>query len=516
MIDNLVIGSGPSGISVAYALASTGRKVTILDAGYSLEKERRQQIKSLVNKDIDEWEDTDEIFKGNIGISISGVSEKRHFGSDYSTKHSELFQIKKENSFFYTSLAKGGLSNVWGRGIEPLIENDTSRWPFTYAQLKPYYKKVLQFMPLSGCKDSLEHLYPLFTENYNEPRLSAQATFIHNKFNMNQAELGSLGLIGGISRISAKYNGGWRDCNGCGKCLYGCPYDLLYTSSQTLDHLISEGKVNYIPGFIVDSIDEDRNIVKIKCIKDKSGQKETIVASRVYLAAGPISSAKILLKSLNMYEEELIIRNSDMYYIPSLLLKPACNVTNERLITTSLFSMLLFDNAISKYTIGMHCYYYSELYRDILNNLFGVAKRPASAFINMFLDRFFMIFAFLHSNESSHLSAALDIKKNILIIKGINNPNKYSTEQRIRKKLRQIKKLTGFVPFPFYRDRNLPGSSIHSGASFPMGNKSDILGRPESFKRLHVVDATILPDIPSGSFTFTIMANAYRIGEESL
>ena len=163
----------------------------------------------------------------------------------------------------------------------------------------------------------------------------------------------------------------------------------------------------------------------------------------------------------------------------------------------------------------MHCYLYSELFQDILNNLVGVLKRPAKPFIDKFLNRFFMIFAFIHSNESSHLSAVLDRKKDVMIINGLENPNRRLTEKKLKRKLRLLKRLTGFFPLPFYKDDNLPGSSMHSGAFFPMGKTSDLLGRPDGFKRLHIVDASILPDIPSGSFTFTVMANAYRIAEES-
>jgi len=62
-----------------------------------------------------------------------------------------------------------------------------------------------------------------------------------------------------------------------------------------------------------------------------------------------------------------------------------------------------------------------------------------------------------------------------------------------------------------------PGRGFHNGASFPMRKdpaelETDILGRPRGWSRLHVVDASSLPSVPATTITFSVMANAHRIG----
>ena len=62
-----------------------------------------------------------------------------------------------------------------------------------------------------------------------------------------------------------------------------------------------------------------------------------------------------------------------------------------------------------------------------------------------------------------------------------------------------------------------PGASTLSGGSLPMravpGHlQTDRLGRPTGFKRVHVVDASVFPEIPATTVTLTVMANAHRIG----
>jgi len=62
-----------------------------------------------------------------------------------------------------------------------------------------------------------------------------------------------------------------------------------------------------------------------------------------------------------------------------------------------------------------------------------------------------------------------------------------------------------------------PGRGFHSGGSFPMSRQpktgeTDILGRPRGLQRVHAIDSTVLPSIPATAITYTVMANAYRIG----
>ena len=66
------------------------------------------------------------------------------------------------------------------------------------------------------------------------------------------------------------------------------------------------------------------------------------------------------------------------------------------------------------------------------------------------------------------------------------------------------------------------GKSYHWGGSFPHATDkstifgSDRLGRVGPWQRIHVVDASVFPNVPAMTFTLTIMANAHRIASETL
>jgi hypothetical protein len=67
-----------------------------------------------------------------------------------------------------------------------------------------------------------------------------------------------------------------------------------------------------------------------------------------------------------------------------------------------------------------------------------------------------------------------------------------------------------------------PGKSYHFGGSFPHSRDdrsiftTDRLGRPGAWRRIHLVDASVFPNVPATTFTLTVMANSHRIASEVL
>ncbi len=50
----------------------------------------------------------------------------------------------------------------------------------------------------------------------------------------------------------------------------------------------------------------------------------------------------------------------------------------------------------------------------------------------------------------------------------------------------------------------------------PRVGEADTLGRPLPARRIHVVDSSCFPSIPSGTITLPAMANAYRIATSAV
>jgi choline dehydrogenase-like flavoprotein len=520
MKDLIVIGSGPAGVSVSKALLERGFKVTMLDVGREIDKALEQKVLKFRSKETLSKTDF-ELLSKDLDINLSGVEEKKIFGSSYANRLSSYFSVNKNNTLIYLSFAKGGLSNLWGRLMMPLSKDDFDDWPLPSGALDRYYSRVLKYVPLAGRKDRLEKLFPLYTSFPGPMELSIQATLLDKRIHKFSRSLEDKGFFFGQSRLAASFDGSFghsKKCRRCGLCLYGCVYDDLYSSAWTVDELCRNKNFTYLNGYIVDFIKNNKNYLTIHSLKDLDGSPRIFRANKVFLAAGSIASTRIILKSKSIYNIPVNLKVSDFYIMPSFTFFSSKKVTEENLNTCCQYFLQVKDDKIDSRLINLQIYTYTDHYYKAFKKASGFLFPILKHFINWFLDRFVVVFCYLHSDNSAHMNLTLK-DGGILDIEGTKNPESRRIFNRLRRKLWKSSFKTGLFPLPFFGGEQKIGNSVHYGGSLPMSTNpkdlnTDIFGAVEGFKNLHVVDAAIFPSVPATSPTFVIMANAYRIGSE--
>lgn len=516
----VVIGSGPAGVSVSKALLKRGLRVTMIDVGRTIEKDLAEKIGKARSKDALSEADQS-LIRGSVKASASGVEEKKLFGSSYANTLSDSFRVEKRNAWFYMSSAKGGLSNLWGRLMMPLCRDDEKDWPMPEGTLARYYSSVLEYVPLAGRKDRLERLLPLYTDNPGFMELSGQAIKLDKRWSQHAEYLEAQGYVFGQSRLAACFDGSLErsdKCRRCGLCLYGCAYENLYSSAWTVDELCRDENFTYSSGYVVDYIEKGAEKLIIHAVGDKDGSPSAFEADKIFLAAGSVASTRIVLKSKKMYNVEVDFKVSDFYIFPSFTFFSQPKVVEEKLNTCCQYFLQLNDKAIDSRLINMQVYTYTDYYYQALRKMTGIFFPLLKGPVSWFLDRFIVVFVYLHSDNSAHMQLRLK-DDDLLEVVGVDNPESRSVIKRLKRKLWKSAGKTGVLPLPFFGEEQEIGHSVHFGASLPMsaeskGLSTDSLGRVDGFDGLHVVDAAAFPAIPATSLTFVIMANAYRIGAE--
>jgi len=517
-----VIGSGPAGVACAKALLARGASVLMLDAGIKLESDRDRVVRQLADTMPSEWTAGNlAMLKGKMDAGARGIPRKLVFGSDFPYRETEKnIPWQNHGTGISPSLALGGLSNVWGSAMLPHRDADISDWPVKSADLEKHYRAVTGFTGLAAHHDDLEELFPLHCAKPGLLQSSRQANLLLGNLKRHRDKLRERGWHFGRARVAVRATGGAKGigCIHCGFCMYGCPYGCIYNSADTVRELLLENNFQYQRDVIVTNLRENSEKVFIDGFHRETRAPLLFEADRVYLAAGMVPTAQIILRSQSAYDRPLQLRDSQFFLFPLLLSRRTCDVQSEALYTLSQIFIELNNPRISRRSVHLQIYSYSDIIGQAIRKTLG----PLKMFARPLEERMVILQGFLHSDDSSTISMTLkrDGKKDFLQLDPQPNPETRRVVKKVlRELLSQTRRLGGIIVPPMLQMAK-PGGGWHSGGSIPMREKpakfeSDCLGRPHGWSRVHAVDSSVLPSIPATTITFAVMANAHRIGWET-
>lgn len=520
-----VIGSGPAGVSSAIALVRQGLEVTMLDVGLELEPERVAAVDRLSRARPEEWDqEALAMLRGNMKASSAGIPMKLSYGSDFPYREDGTPSNAPLQGVMH-SFARGGLSNVWGAAILPYAMNDIADWPIALTDLAKHYEEVLSFMEIASVEsDDLRSLFPLYAEVHQPLSPSRQAAAFMEDLTANKGALNAQGLYFGSSRLAVRTlpRNGVSGCVYCGLCMHGCPYRLIYNSSDTLEELRKRPNFRYVPGIRVTKVKETNGAVVIQGQATDSGAAVEFRGSRVYVACGVMSSAALMLESLEAYDHALTMLDSQYFLFPFVRFGSTPGAAEEQLHTLAQIFLEVVDPQISPHTVHLQVYTYNDVYVTAIQGMLGTAYSFFEPIMSGIFGRLCVIQGYLHSHQSGRFLLRLQPGStgrggHKLCVAVERNPATEPVVRKVIAKLRRNAKLLKGIPAGFLLKLGSPGRScFHSGGTFPMREKptafqSDILGRPWGFQRVHLVDASVLPSVPATTITFSVMANAHRI-----
>jgi choline dehydrogenase-like flavoprotein len=451
---------------------------------------------------------------------------KLTYGSDYpyGAASGSLLDTQEEPPFHYSE-ARGGLSNVWGASQLPARAEDIEDWPISLGDLEPHYRAVFDFMPTTAVDDGLASLLPTYTERGQDLRPSRQTGEFLADLQANREPLRRAGLHFGRSRMAviAAEDAQHRACVHCGLCLYGCPYGLIYSTASTLRTLIEEKKVTYLGRHLVEKLEPNANGVTIFARDLERQQTVTFQAARVFVGAGVLPTAGLVLHSLGAFEEPVEMLDSQYFIYPFFRLRRTPEVQTEELHSLAQAFVEIDDPAISQHLVHLEIFSYSDFLRRAL------MATPLRFFLRIpwvaeqMLGRLLVVQGFLHSRDSGRLRITLrrDAEgKPRLHAEPQPSRSAWWASIRAGLKLAAHARLLGGAPVVPAMQFAEPGRSYHSGGTFPMRSRpgkfeTDVLGQPTGLPRVHLLDASVFPSIPATTITLTVMANAHRIAMEA-
>ncbi len=523
MHTHCVIGSGPAGVASASALLSRGANVLMLDAGIELEPDRARIVAELSQKKLPDWTAAQiAAVHGDSDADLKGLPHKKLFGSDFPYRESEdKIPWRARDVALCPSLGFGGLSNVWGATMLPLRESDIADWPVKRADLDEHYRAAAQIAGYAARRDGLEELFPLPVPNPAALKPSRQAIRVLENLERRRGSLRARGWDFGQARLAVRAADSSRGagCVYCGYCLTGCVYGCIFNAADTVRELQRQNNFRYERNVIVTRLRENDGGVLIEGFHRETGRPLSFESRRVYLGAGVIPTAQIVLRSQNAFDQPLTLRDSQYFLFPIILARRVRDVEAEALYTLSQVFLELAHPRISRRSVHLQIYTYSQTIAAELRRSLGPLKFLSRAI----QERLLIVQGYLHSDESAAIQMTLrrDGQKDFLQLEPALNPETPRTIRKILLELLKQCRALGGIAVPPMLQIALPGRGFHCGGSLPMRVQpgplqTDCLGRPAGWSRVHVVDASVLPTVPATTITFSVMANAHRIATQAL
>jgi choline dehydrogenase-like flavoprotein len=520
---NLVVGSGPSGVMAATALLDRGLPVTMLDAGVQLEPERAAAAAALAASEPEAW---DPALVARIRNPLDGrPSLKPSFGSEFPYARGAESGLELHGAHCQVSMAKGGLSTVWGAAVLPAHASDLDAWPFAAAELDAHYAAAAACLGIAAPRGELEDLFPFHAPPRPAAELSAQARLLLGRLRARAEPLAAAGLRFGQSRLALRTEDSpeGRGCRRGGLCLSGCPYGAIWSSAREVERLRRRPGFAYEGGLRVVGVEPRPGGAAVVARRLSGGETVRFEGRRVFLACGPLSTARVALASrADAADRELTLLYQPYFLLPAAMLENASGAAAERSVTLAQVFLELLDPAVSRRPVHLQVYTRNEFIADRLARAARFAGPFAGAVERAFAGRLLAIQGYFHSDEAPGigLSARRDGGETRLVLTARPDPGPRRRARAAAAKLLRHSRDLGFVPLTPLLAAGTPGEGNHVGGVFPMRRspgpfETDRLGRLPGWDRIHLVDSSVLPSLSAATFTYTVMANAHRIAAEA-
>jgi choline dehydrogenase-like flavoprotein len=429
------------------------------------------------------------------------------------------------------SLARGGLAAGWGAGVARFTDAELAGMPITLADLEPHYRAVEARIGISGEDDDLSAPLGLHTPMMPALRIDAGSRLILDRYRCKNEWFRARGLRLGVTRLAA-----------CSQPLDTCagrrgphPYNdmdfwhdgarAVYRAQWTLEELQRHPNFTYLPRRLVRAFQEKHDRVLVICRSLADGCDEQFQATSLVLAAGVFGTARIVLRSLGLFDRPLQFACNPYTYAPCLninMLRSRGRADDDaRHSLSQLTAVFDAPDGSSSPSAPMHVSIYS--YRSLLSFKLmketplnaRSARRMMQALIPLLT-----VLGLHHADEPTDRKTLTlqrvphgDVDR-LHIDYALSDAQTRRIDQHERALLRVFRRLGCRAA---RRVRPGHGSSIHYAGTLPMSStpgelQTDIDGRLAGTRGVFVADGSLLPRLPAKGLTLTLMAGANRVG----
>jgi len=529
--DVIVVGSGTSAVHSVWSLVEAGFRVTMLDvgnedAGYArlipsrpfseIRRTDRQQHRYFLGDDFEG------IQLGPVGVGPQIVPPRQFVFRDVD----KLTPIVSPGFTALETLALGGLGGVWGAVCFPFRDNELIKCALAPEEMHPHYSTIARRIGVAACTDDLQPVSGSLEAVLPPLEIDSNAEIILLRYRRQRKAFQRAGIFMGrpfMAVLTEPLNGRlaqpyhdmdfWSNTGG-----------NVYRPDLTVRELQRYANFSYLRPYLCESFHEDHAGKVVVCVTSlEDSKKETFVTRRLILAAGALGTARIVLRSLNKYDVPVPIMCNTHTYVPCVLFPSLGKQQKDRCHSLAQVTMIYDPTGDCEHLVQAQLY----SYRSLL--LFRLLKEsPLSYRESLRIMRDLMpsvvIWVIQHEDYQSPdkccvLRRARDSEKDLLEISYKPSKEMLQRQQKHEKAMIRYMRKLGCWPLKLVRPGH--GSSVHYAGQFPITREDKPLttepsGRLRGTQSVYLADGATLAYLPAKGPTFTLMANADRIGKQVL
>jgi choline dehydrogenase-like flavoprotein len=513
--DIVVVGAGPGAAFAAYG--ARGRSILMLDAGgdapqcpelrgnaYELRQRSEDLFAPLIGEHFESLH--------NLANPLVSLKLKSPYLS-YIARDWRLMTPIASGSFEGAiALSKGGLANAWGAGVYRFTERDLEGFPVSAGELRPFYEEAGAHIGISGANDDLESHFgrddalqpPLRLSGFFADLLSRYEQ-LRRLFERERVAIGRPRL----AVLTQPHNG--RSAYEYGNLEFFRPHDpAIYTPAYTVDQMIRAGAIDYRGGRLVIRFRETGDCVEIYARNLATGDEEIHRARRLLLGAGALNTARIVLQSSLDYETRLPVLDNPMALIPFFQLSRIGEALAVKDTSIAQLNLVAEDDESGDLAQASLYGTTGPLRSDVIFSL-PLSIRANLAWTKYLAPATGLLMLFYPGRSSA--SSYVRLRPSGELEAEFASEPPHGTERRLIRLLRKM----GYVTHAALIQRPGSGAGLHFAGTLPMRRspsryETDSTGRLCGTRRVSIVDGACLSRLPAKNLTFTIMANALRIG----
>jgi choline dehydrogenase-like flavoprotein len=526
-----IVGSGASGVHAAQTLLDRGLAVRLIDVGFAPEAppEPDASFEDLKDRIGDPY------FLGADfrGVMLPGTPGE-YYGfppsKDHVFRSVAGFRARPEGFAPLLSFAQGGLAEAWTGGCYPYTAAELEGFGMRDADMMEAYALVARRIGVTGRKDDLEPFVPLHDHLLPPLELDAHSRHLMQRYEARRGHFHErLRARLGHSRVAvlSRDQDGRRACDYRGRCLFGCPREALYSPIHTLRACQAHPRFEYLGGRFVECFlaGEDRRVRAVVVRPAEGpGTREEIPADRLVLAAGTLSTARIVLESWRR-------RTGECRRLTGLM-------DNRQVLMPFLTLARLGARA------DLESYQYHQIAVGLLgedgDDLHGQITTLKTALVHPIVSslplgvamalrvfrRTHAALGLLNANFSDMRRESCYVQLDSdgtaeggtppLVIHYEPPPGEAGRLREGRRRFARVLRALGAVVAPGLTHVRPMGASVHYAGTLPVSPvpapfTTSPDGRSHDFGNLWIVDGSVFTRLSAKQLTFTMMANATRV-----